>query len=131
VHIHMANTGYDARKAFMDYYVYVPLGAGKLAIDKGRELVGTARKMAEARRETAIRTYGDLARRGEKLATSIRRQVWTRRAVEQSKAAAGQVRAVGTQVGEVRKQVRTAAGSVRKAARSTATATRSAAQKVG
>lgn len=108
---------YDARKAFADYYVYVPLGAGQFVFEKTRELSGKAASFAQQRRETWFETYRDLARRGERLASSIRRSPYTRRAVDQTKVARSQVKAATT--------------SVRKAASTAAVATRQAAKKVG
>jgi hypothetical protein len=114
----MANTRtYDTRKAILDYSVYVPLGATKVAFEKGKELSGKAFELAQARRVALAKSYRDLAVRGEKLAGSIRGSAYTKRAVEQTKTA--------------RSQVKAAATSVRKAANTTAEATRAAARKVG
>jgi len=121
----MANTKtYDARKAFMDYYVYVPLGATKVAFEKSKEISEKAWKTAQTRRASAAKAYQDLAERGEKLVTSIRRSVYTKRAAEQTKVARQQVQAVG-------KQFQKAATSVRKAAGSSAEAGKAAVRKVG
>src|SRR5438105_9075561 len=112
---HMATTTkrYDARKAFTDYYVYAPLGAGQLVIEKSRELTSKAAEFAQAQQQTLVKSYQDLAKRGEKLASSIRRSAYTQRAVDQTKAARSQVKAATT--------------SVRKAVNTTATATPQAA----
>ena len=40
---------YDSRKALLDYYVYAPLGAGQLVIEKARELSGKAADVARKR----------------------------------------------------------------------------------
>ena len=107
---------YDTRKAFLDYYMYVPLGAAKVAFDTAKELSGKVMELAQSQRHAVARTYEDLAERGEKLAKSIRRSAYTRRAIDQTKVA--------------RSQVKAAATSVRKAAGSTVEATRAAARKV-
>jgi hypothetical protein len=105
-----------ARKALLDYSVYVPLGAAKLAADKAKDLSDRAWKLAHDRRDRFGKFYGELADRGKKLSTSIRNSSYTKRAVEQVKTA--------------RSQVKSAATSVRKATNATAEATREAAKKV-
>jgi hypothetical protein len=108
---------YDTKKALSDYYLYVPLGAGQLLVEKTKTLSEKAFAFAKDRRTGAVQTYEDLAKRGEKLARSIRTSASTRRAFEQTKTA--------------RSRVRAAATSVRKAAGETAGATKAAARKVG
>jgi hypothetical protein len=121
----MANTRtYDTRKALLDYYVYAPLGAAKVVFETAKDVSQKAVKVAKDRQSTFVKTYEDLAERGEKIAKGIRRSVYTRRAIDQTKVARTQVEAVG-------KQVKKASGSVRKAAGSTAEAARVAARKVG
>ena len=105
-----------AKKALVDYSVYVPLGAAKLAADKAKDLSDRTWKLATGRREQIVKFYDELADRGKKLATSIRNSTYTKRAVEQVKTA--------------RSQVKSAATSVRKATNVTAEATREAAKKV-
>jgi len=109
--------GYDRRKALLDYYVYVPLGAADAAFEQAKGLSRKAADTAKERREAFVKLYEDLAKRGEKLAKSIRSSAHTRRAVDQTQAA--------------RSQVKAAATSVRKAADSTTEATRAAVRKVG
>lgn len=106
----------DARKAFVDYTVYVPLGAAKLAAEKAKEVSSRAWSLANDRRGSLSGAYDGLADRGRKLATSIRNSTYTKRAVDQVKTA--------------RSQVKAAATSVRKATTATADATRDAAKKV-
>lgn len=105
-----------AKKALLDYSVYVPLGAAKLAADKAKDLSDRGLKLAKSRREEVRKFYGDLADRGKKLSTSIRNSTYTKRAVEQVKTA--------------RSQVKSAATSVRNATTASAEATREAAKKV-
>jgi hypothetical protein len=109
-------TKYDAKKAITDYYLYVPLGAGQLLVEKTKEISVKARDLAEARRKELAKLYDDLAVRGQKLATSIRKSTYTKRAIDQTKTARTQVKAATT--------------SVRKAVGLTAEATKQAAKKV-
>jgi hypothetical protein len=107
---------YGTKKALLDYYVYAPLGAGQLAVEKTREFAGKAADAAKGQRKVFVKTYTKLADRGEKLVKSVRKSAYTRRAADQIKTA--------------RSQVKGAATSVRKAAGSTATASKAAAKKV-
>jgi hypothetical protein len=109
-------TKYGTKKALLDYYVYAPLGAGQLLVEKTRELAGKAAHTAKGQRKAFVKSYSKLALRGEKLVTSVRRSTYTRQAVDQIKTA--------------RSQMKGAATSVRKAAGSTATASKAAAKKV-
>jgi len=106
---------YGTKKALLDYYVYAPLGAGQLMVQKTKELAGKAAGAAITRRRAVAKAYAGLAGRGEKLVSSVRRSAYTRRAADQIKTA--------------RTQVKGAATGVRKAAGSTATATKAAAKK--
>jgi hypothetical protein len=110
-----AKSKYTTKKALLDYYVYAPLGAGQLAVEKTKELAGKAAGAARRQRKGFVKTYTQLADRGEKLVTSVRKSAYTRRAANQIKVA--------------RTQIKGAATSVRKAADSTATATKAAAKK--
>ena len=105
------------RRMLSDYALYAPIGAGQLVVEKTREASKKAWTVAQKRRRGVLKTYEDLAKRGEKLAKGIQRSAYTQRAIGQTEAA--------------RSQVKAAATSVRKAAGSTATATRAAARKVG
>lgn len=102
-------------RSLADYSVYVPLGAGQLAVQKAKELSGKALSLAQDRRKDLANAYKDLADRGERLAASIRRSAYTRRATEQTKVARGRVKAAAT--------------SVRKAVGATTEATKAAAAK--
>jgi hypothetical protein len=110
-------TKYGTKKALLDYYVYAPLGAGQLLVEKTRELAGKAADTANGQRKSIVKSYSKLAQRGEKLVSSVRKSAYTRRAADQIKTA--------------RTQVKGAATSVRKAAGSTAQASKAAAKKVG
>lgn len=107
---------YGTKKALLDYYVFAPLGAGQLAVEKTKEFAGKAVKAAGTQRRTFVKQYTQLAQRGEKLVSSVRKSAYTRRAADQMKTA--------------RRQVKGAATSIRKAAGSTATASKAAAKKV-
>lgn len=110
-----AKTKYSTKKALLDYYVYAPLGAGQLVVEKTKEFAGKAAGGAKGQRNAFVKTYEKLADRGEKLVTSVRKSAYTRRASDQVKVA--------------RTQIKGAATSVRKAAGSTATAGKAAAKK--
>ncbi|HEY3211084.1 MAG TPA: hypothetical protein VGL18_15100 [Actinomycetota bacterium] len=110
-----AKTKYGTKKALLDYYVYAPLGAGQLVVEKTKKLAGKAAGAAKSQRRTFVKAYAGLAGRGEKLVSSVRRSAYTRRATDQIKSA--------------RTQVKGASTTVRKAAGSTATATKAAAKK--
>lgn len=106
----------QAKKSVYDYYVYVPLGAGQLLVEKTKELSGAAVTFAKGRTKDITKGYESLAKRGEKIASSIRRSAYTKRAMEQSDKA--------------RSQVKSTARTIRRAADATADATRAAARKV-
>ena len=110
------STKSQARKSALDYSVYVPLGAGQLLIEKTKQFSGTAVKIAKGRRKDFSKGYLSLAKRGEKLVSSVQRSVYTKRAVEQTDKA--------------RQQVKTTVRSIRRAASATAEATQAAARKV-
>ena len=107
----------SAKKAISDYALYAPLGAGQLVVEKTREVSKKAWTGAQKRRKKALKAYEDLAKRGEKLVTSIRRSTYTRRAIDQAKSARPQFKATATRA--------------RKTATATTKATKAAAKKVG
>jgi hypothetical protein len=109
--------GSATKKALADTYIYAPLGAGDLVIEKSRELSRKAWTRALRERKQLLDGYRDLARRGEKLVASVRKAAYTRRAVGQAKTA--------------RSQVRSAVTGIRKTGDATATATKAAVKKVG
>jgi len=86
-------------------------------VEKSKDLSKNAWKQAQKRRRAASKAYYDLAKRGEKLASSVRRSVYTRRAMDQAKATRSQLKATVT--------------GMRKTARATGQATKAAAKKVG
>jgi hypothetical protein len=106
----------QAKKSALDYYVYVPLGAGQLLLEKTKQFSGLATTFAKGRTKDIAKGYESLAKRGEKLASSVRRSVYTKRAIQQTEKA--------------RHQVKTTVKSIRHAAGATAEATQAAARKV-
>jgi hypothetical protein len=105
-----------AKKSVYDSYVYVPLGAGQLLIEKTKQISDAALTFARGRSKDLTKGYASLAKRGEKLAGSIRRSVYTKRAI--------------TQTDKARDQVKATARTIRRAAGATAEATQAAARKV-
>jgi hypothetical protein len=106
----------QTKKSALDYYVYVPLGVGQLLIEKTKQFPVVATTFAKGRSKDIAKGYVSLAKRGEKLASSIQRSVYTKRAIEQTDKA--------------RHQVKTTVRSIRQAAGATAEATQAAARKV-
>jgi hypothetical protein len=102
---------------YRKYFVYAPIGAGQLLVEKMRELPTAVSQIAVDPRGKVMKAYDGLAKRGEELVSSIRRSAPTQRAVEQARTARSRVKAATTSVG--------------KAVDATAQATRSAAKKVG
>ena len=86
------STADGVRSALTDYAVHVPLGAGQLLIEKGKELTVKVGSFAQDPRTRVRRTYADLAKRGEKVARDLRHSKLGRRALGQTKAATDTVR---------------------------------------
>ena len=100
--------------------LYTAVGAADYAVSQLRALpkyqgavVGALQKLPQQ----LLETYSDLADRGEKLVSGIRKDPATQAAVEQTKTAKAQVKAART--------------SVKKAASETETATAKAGDKIG
>src|SRR2546426_1767350 len=62
----------DLREALADYMVHVPLGAGQLLMEKGKELSKKVGSVAQDSGRSVAKTYADLAQRGEKVAKNLR-----------------------------------------------------------
>ena len=77
----------DLRKALADYVVHVPLGAGQLLMEKGKELSKKVGSVAQDSGRSVAKTYADLAQRGEKVAKNLRHSSYARRTVDSTKAA--------------------------------------------
>lgn len=97
--------------------VYAPIGAGQLVMEKAREVPDVVGQMASDPRGRMIRMYRDLADRGERIVSGVRRSAPTRRAVDQA--------------GSARSRVKAAVTSVGRAVEATAAVSRNAARKIG
>ena len=105
---------------------YASLGAGELAYETVREVSGKVISIVRNPRDIqnvsgkltidVTKMVGDLAARGEKLVSSVKRSAYTKRAMSQTKIARSQVKAAST--------------SVRKAVDTTTTAARQAVKRV-
>ena len=120
----------DARQA-----LYAVAGAADLAVSTIRHLPADAAKLRERIPGEAVKTYGQLVRRGETLVTGVRRSRPTRQAGEATRTAVSRTRAANTRVrrsgATTRTSVKSAGTSVRKAAAADTKAARAAASKVG
>ncbi len=82
----------DLRKALADYVVHVPLGAGQLLMEKGKEFSTKVGSVAQDSGRSVAKSYADLAQRGEKVAKNLRHSSFARRTVEPTKATTGTTR---------------------------------------
>ncbi|MBA3551718.1 MAG: hypothetical protein H0W27_02455 [Actinobacteria bacterium] len=98
-------------------FVYAPIGAGQLVMEKAREVPDVVGQMASDPRGRMIRMYRDLTDRGERIVSGVRRSAPTRRAVNQA--------------GSARSRVKAAVTSVGRAVEATAAVSRNAARKIG
>jgi hypothetical protein len=104
------------------YALNVALGTGDLVIEKTREMAGglrtfDVRKFLADRQRQVVRSYDELANRGETLRKSVVTSAPAKRATEQTKVARTQVKAATT--------------SVKKMLKADVEATKTAAKKVG
>jgi len=120
----------DAKQA-----LYAVAGAADLAVSTIRHLPADAAKLRGRIPTEAVKTYGDLVRRGETLVTGVRRSRPTRQATEATRNAASRTKAARTRVrrstATTRTSVKSAGTSVRKAAAADTKAVKAAASKVG
>ncbi|MBA3729021.1 MAG: hypothetical protein H0W94_07470 [Actinobacteria bacterium] len=86
-------------------------------IEKAREVPDVVGQLASDPRGRVSRMYRDLADRGERIVSGVRRSAPTRRAVDQ--------------VGSARSRVKAAVTSVGRVVEATAAASRNAARKIG
>src|SRR5512132_2011156 len=116
-------TAKDAKQA-----LYAVAGAADLAVSTIRHLPGEAAKLRDRLPGEAVKTYGQLVRRGETLVTGVRRSRPTRQAtghaVPRTKAANNRVR---RSTGTTRSSVKSAGTSARRAAAADARAVKDAA----
>ena len=123
-------TSKDARQA-----LYAVAGVADLAVSTIRHLPAEAARLRERLPGEAVKTYGQLVRRGESLVTGVRRSRPTRQAAEATRTAVSRTRAANTRArrstGGTRSSVKSAGTSTRKAAAADAKAVKAAATKVG
>jgi hypothetical protein len=113
----------DAKQA-----LYAVAGVADLAVSTIRHLPAEAAKMRDRLPDEAVKTYGQLVRRGETLVTGVRRSRPTRQATEATRNAVSRTKAANTRARNSARSTRTSA----KAASTTVTkAAKSAASKVG
>jgi hypothetical protein len=120
----------DAKQA-----LYAVVGVADLAVSTIRHLPADAARLRERIPGEAVKTYGQLVRRGESLATGVRRSRPTRQATEATRNAGSRTKAAKTRVrrstAPTRTSVKSAGTSVRKAATADTKAAKAAASKVG
>jgi hypothetical protein len=120
----------DAKQA-----LYAVAGVADLAVSTIRHLPEEAAKLRGRLPGEAVKTYGQLARRGETLVTGVRRSRPTRQAAEATRNAVSRTRAANTRARNsartTRTSARSASTSVRRAAAADTRAARAAASKVG
>jgi hypothetical protein len=120
----------DARQA-----LYAVAGVADLAVSSIRHLPGEAAKLRHRLPAEAVKTYGQLVRRGERLVTGVRRSRPTRQAAEATRTASSRTKAANTRARRsaktTRSSVKSAGTSVRRAAAADTQAVKDAAAKVG
>ena len=120
----------DAKQA-----LYAVAGVADLAVSTIRHLPAEAAKMRDRLPDEAVKTYGQLVRRGETLVTGVRRSRPTRQATEATRNAVSRTKAANTRARNSARSTRTSAKAasttVRRAAAADADAAKAAASKVG
>ena len=120
----------DAKQA-----LYAVAGVADLAVSTIRHLPAEAAKMRDRLPDEAVKTYGQLVRRGETLVTGVRRSRPTRQATEATRNAVSRTKAANTRARNSARSTRTSAKaastSVRRAAAADTKAAKAAASKVG
>ena len=119
-------TAKDAKQA-----LYAVAGAADLAVSTIRHLPADAAKLRGRIPAEAVKTYGELVRRGETLVTGVRRSRPTRQATEATRNAVTRTKAANTRARTTRTSVKSAGTSARKAAAADTNAVKAAASKVG
>ena len=114
---------------------YAVAGAADLAVSTIRHLPEEAAKLRGRLPSEAVKTYGQLVRRGETLVTGVRRSRPTRQAPEATRNAVSRTKAANTRARNSARSTRTSAKAasttVRRAAAADTKAAKSAASKVG
>ena len=120
----------DAKQA-----LYAVAGVADLAVSTIRHLPAEAAKMRDRLPDEAVKTYGQLVRRGETLVTGVRRSRPTRQATDATRNAVSRTKAANTRARNSARSTRTSAKAasttVRRAAAADTKAAKSAASKVG
>jgi hypothetical protein len=120
----------DAKQA-----LYAVAGVADLAVSTIRHLPAEAAKMRDRLPGEAVKTYGQLVRRGETLVTGVRRSRPTRQATEATRNAVSRTKAANTRARNSARSTRTSAKAasttVRRAAAADTKAAKTAASKVG
>ena len=120
----------DAKQA-----LYAVAGVADLAVSTIRHLPAEAAKMRDRLPDEAVKTYGQLVRRGETLVTGVRRSRPTRQATEATRNAVSRTKAANTRARNsaraTRSSAKAASTTVRRAAAADTKAAKSAASKVG
>ena len=123
-------TSKDAKQA-----LYAVAGAADLAVSTIQHLPAEAAKLRARLPDEAVKTYDELARRGETLVTGVRRSRPTRQASEATRTAVSRAKAANTRVrrstATTCTSVKSAGTSARKAAAADTKAVKAAASKVG
>ena len=123
-------TSKDAKQA-----LYAVAGVADLAVSTIRHLPAEAAKMRDRLPDEAVKTYGQLVRRGETLITGVRRSRPTRQATDATRNAVSRTKAANTRARNSARSTRTSAKAasttVRRAAAADTKAAKSAASKVG
>ena len=120
----------DAKQA-----LYAVAGVADLAVSTIRHLPADAAKLRDRLPNEAVKTYGQLVRRGETLVTGVRRSRPTRQATEATRNAVSRTKAANTRARNSARSTRTSAKAasttVRRAAAADTKAVKAAASKVG
>jgi hypothetical protein len=120
----------DAKQA-----LYAVAGVADLAVSTIRHLPAEAAKMRDRLPDEAVKTYGQLVRRGETLVTGVRRSRPTRQATEATRDAVSRTKAANTRARNsarsTRSSAKAASTTVRRAAAADTKAAKAAASKVG
>ena len=120
----------DAKQA-----LYAVAGVADLAVSTIRHLPADAAKLRDRLPDEAVKTYGQLVRRGETLVTGVRRSRPTRQATEATRNAVSRTKAANTRARSsarsTRTSVKSASTTVRRAAAADTKAAKAAASKVG
>ncbi len=99
-------------------YVYAVVGSGEFLLEKGKELGQKTITIADARRKDAVKLYGDLANRGERIVGGLKDAKPVEKLTEGTKQAQQQLKGAVTSVRKALGMVeeKTSAGATAKKA---------------